>query len=381
VQWIRVARGVAPMTLPLDRPHGEETAEKNTERILATGAQQKSSIALALDDRVILSPHIGDLGSVGSMEYFERTVETFRRFYDFEPGRIVHDLHPGYATTKWAEGVKRSNSAIRIEGVQHHYAHALAAMAEYAERGPCLAFVWDGTGYGPDGTVWGGEVFVADTQGFERVGHLRPFRLLGGEKAVREPRRSALALLFELYTLEEVLALENPAVRAFSSGEIRLLHQAWRRQLHAPLTSSMGRLFDAVASLAGVVQEVSYEGEAGLRLEAIASREDSKRPLLALRRDEKRMIIDWEPLIRHLARGESVSARGLIPALAELIVTISDRYPTLPVILSGGVFQNRTLCEAVLPRLAHRRLLLPRRTPVNDGALALGQLWYGLQKK
>jgi hydrogenase maturation protein HypF len=267
-------------------------------------------------------------------------------------------------------------------------------MTEYGCEGPVLAFVWDGTGYGIDGTIWGGEVLVADVKGFERVGHLRPFRLLGGEKAVREPRRVALALLFELYDLPEVLAMDTPAVAAFSPGEVRMLHQAWQKGLNAPVSTSMGRLFDAVASLAGICQRVSYEGEAGLLLEAAASKRSEKvksksekfrkaspGDAFCLKKEiEGQTILDWESLVRRLAGGDGRALREFIPALAELIVTVAGDYPDLPIVLGGGVFQNRTLCEAVLPKLESKKVLLPRHTSVNDGAVALGQLWYALHK-
>ena len=383
IQWLRVARGAAPLALPL----------KNAAPflILAVGAQQKSTIALALEERMLLSPHIGDLGSIEAMDYFERTVETFRRFYDFSPRALACDLHPGYDTTRWAEryvrkpgtgnrkSVEVSNSTLRK--VQHHHAHALAAMAEHGVDGKVLAFVWDGTGYGTDGTVWGGEVLLADARGFERIGHLRPFRLLGGEKAVREPRRVALSLLFELFGLEEVIAMENPAVHAFRPAEIRLLHRAWRKGLGAPLSTSMGRLFDAVASLSGLCQRAGYEGESGLLLESAAGTETKSgaEGLLRIAEGEEGIVVDWEPLVRRLSRGaEEPVAAAFHAALAEVILEVAKRYPERPVVLAGGVFQNRTLCETVLPKLSGRRLLLPRRTPVNDGALSLGQLWYAL---
>jgi len=394
VQWLRVARGMAPLTLPLSAERKARREKSESGKILAVGAQQKNTIALALGERMVLSPHIGDLGTLGSMEYFERTVETFQRFYDFTPETVVHDLHPNYETTKWAKNLPTTHYPLPTDvAVQHHYAHALAAMAEYGETGSCLAFVWDGTGYGTDGTIWGGEVLIADVKGFERTGHLRPFRLLGGEKAVREPRRVALALLFELYTLDEVLAMKNPTVEAFNPGEIRLLHQAWEKRINAPLTTSMGRLFDAVASLAGVCRKVSYEGEAGLLLEAFVSKSSEKvksksekfrhaspGDAFVLNEMEGKTVIDWAPLVRRLAEGDGRGLHDFIPALADLIVSVAADHPDLPVILTGGVFQNRTLCEAVLPKLEGRRVLLPRHTPVNDGAVALGQLWYAFHK-
>jgi len=373
VQWLRVARGMAPLSLALET--------LTNKKILAVGAQQKNTLALAFGKQMVLSPHIGDLHGIGPMAFFERSVKTFRRFYDFSPNLIVCDKHPGYDTTRWAKA--RSEPTV---AVQHHHAHALAVMAEYGHKDPVLAFVWDGTGYGEDGTVWGGEVLVADVKEFKRVGHLRPFCLLGGEKAVKEPRRSALALLFELFTLEEILAMNNPTVRAFNPSEIKLLHQAWQKGLNAPVTTSMGRLFDAVASLTGVCQRVSYEGEAGLLLEAVASNSSEKLIVKSekfydsfyLEKKGGRTVMDWEPLVRRLAGGDERAAAGFIPALAGVIERISADYPDLPVVLAGGVFQNRTLCEALLARLKHRKLLLPRKTPVNDGAVSLGQAWYAI---
>jgi hydrogenase maturation protein HypF len=260
-------------------------------------------------------------------------------------------------------------------------------MAEHGVDEKVLAFVWDGTGYGTDGTVWGGEVLLADTEGFERVARLRPFRLLGGEKAVREPRRVALALLFELYGIDAVLALENPAVEAFSPDEIRLLHRAWEKGLNAPVTTSMGRLFDAVASLTGLCQKVGYEGESGLLLENAACSGmgheawsmEREKGLLRLVGEEGGLVIDWEPLVRWLAQTPRAEGAAVFDgAVADAAAEIAAKYPGLSVGLSGGVFENRTLCEAVLPKLSARRVLLPRHTPVNDGTIALGQAWYAL---
>ena len=371
VQWLRGARSIAPLSLPSKNLD-------NAPSILAVGANQKNTIALSLGNRIILSPHIGDLNSIESMEYFTRTVETFRRFYDLTPETIVCDLHPDYETTKWTKGFKVQNPKLQTEQVQHHYAHILAVMAEHDYRDQVLAFAFDGTGYGTDGTIWGGEVMIADTQGFERVAHLRPFRLLGGEKAVKEPRRVALALLFELYSLEEILSMDTPVVQAFKPEEIRLLHQSWQKGLNAPLCTSMGRLFDAVASLAGVCQHQSYEGESGLRLEAWGCKTaNSDAPLFTM--DDN--TIDWSPLIRLLGRGETETARRFVPALTDLIEHFAKLYPELPIVLAGGVFQNRLLMERCLARPFAGRLILPRVLPPNDAAISLGQLWQVLNRR
>ncbi|WP_292663199.1 carbamoyltransferase HypF [Nitratifractor sp.] len=369
VQWLRVARGIAPLSLTAD--------SKNASAVLAVGANQKNTVALSLEDKIVVSPHIGDLNSIEAMEYFARTVETFRRFYDVSPEEIVCDLHPNYETTKWAKAFTIQNPKSKIHQVQHHFAHVLAVMAEHGYREKVLAFAFDGTGYGTDGTIWGGEVLLADTQGFERVAHLRPFRLLGGEKAIKEPRRVALALLFELFGLDEILAMENPTVRAFKPAEIRLLHQSWKKGLNAPIGSSMGRLFDGVASLAGVCQFQSYEGESGLRLEAWGS--DGVAAESGFFEIDGDMI-DWAPLVRALAMGERDTAHAFVAALTDLVAKVAERHPNFPIVLAGGVFQNRILLESCLAQPFAQRLMLSKFLPPNDAAIALGQLYYALQQ-
>ncbi len=374
VQWLRVARGVAPLNLPVKKP-----IEK---KIMAVGANQKNTIALAFGHNIVLSPHIGDLSGIEPMEYFKRTVATFERFYDFAPEALVHDLHPNYETTKWAKKVSFANRVLPVAvAVQHHYAHVLAVMAEHGVDRKVLAFAWDGTGYGTDDTIWGGEVLLADVEGFERVGHLRSFRLLGGEKAIREPRRVALAMLFEIFSIDEVLAMQNPTVRAFSVSEIRMLHQAWLKGINTPITTSMGRLFDAVASLGGICQRIGYEGESGLLLEAANIDKEVATEKGNCFKCHEDGLVDWEPLIRILAAGEKKSADRFIPALAALVEEIAAQYPDLAIVLTGGVFQNRTLCEMILSRLSNRDLLLPDKAPVNDGAIALGQAWCAIHRE
>jgi hydrogenase maturation protein HypF len=364
---LRLARGHAPRSLPLPFETGK--------KVLAVGAHQKNALGLAVGRHMVLSPHIGDLNSIDAFEYFERTLETFKRFYGMQPDLIVCDKHPGYETTKWA-----LRQELPVLQVQHHYAHALACMAEYGLDEPVLAFCFDGTGYGEDGTLWGGEVLQADPRSYTRIAHLRPFRLLGGEKAVKEPRRVALSLLFECYTLEEVLAMESPAVRSFGAGEIETLHAMWRRGLNAPLSSSAGRLFDAAASLCGLAQTLGYEGESGLLLEAAAV---EAAPVTYGYTLEKG-VIDWEPMLRDIVAAPSPAAvaAGLHAALAEMIAGIAAQHRQKPVVLSGGVFQNKTLVEAVLRRLAGEgiRFYLQSATPVNDGGIALGQLYHALYK-
>ena len=367
---LRLARGFAPLTLnlPVRTPH----------RILAVGGNQKNALALAFEDKIVMSPHIGDLGSPEAFDYFERTVETFKRFYDFEPDIIVCDRHPGYETTKWAKGLKIKNEKLKVVEVQHHRAHVYAGMAEFGINGPLLAFAFDGTGYGDDGTIWGGEVFLAEGTKCERIASLRPFSLLGGEKAVREPRRAALGLLFECMALEEVLALDSPAVGAFTPEEIRLLYAGWSRGVNAPRTSSMGRLFDAVAALSGICRHASFEGESGLLLEAAVSGAQSA-PYPLPQRDG---VMDWEPMLKELLSSNSspdtISSR-FINTLVEMMTTLAKSHKR-PVLLTGGVFQNRTLLERTMKRFEDEGIVyyLPTRFPVNDGGIALGQIYFAL---
>lgn len=370
---LRMARGYAPKSLPLPK--------KMSNKILALGANQKNSIALGFGDHMIISPHIGDLVSLDAVEYFERTLETFKRFYGFEPEVVVCDKHPGYETTLWAKKLAKERLSVRLIELQHHYAHALACMAEYGLNEPVLAFCFDGTGYGDDGTLWGGEVLIADTQKYERVNYLRSFKLIGGEKAVKEPRRIALSLLFECYSLDEIILMDNPTVKSFEHSEIKILHTMYQRNLNAPASSSVGRLFDAVASLTGIAQVLGYEGESGLLIETEVHSD------ITDTYDYKIVdgIIDWKPMLSAIlneASQKDVAAK-FINTLCTIIVDIAHKYPELPVVLSGGVFQNRYLVEQLLKQFKKERIryYIQTDTPINDGGIALGQLYYALHKE
>lgn len=373
---LRMARGFAPKSIKLPF--------KITEKILAVGAHQKNSIALAFDETVILSPHIGDLNSIEAFEYFERTMETFKRFYDFEPDMIVCDKHPDYETTKWAieQGKRQEERGKRVEviQVQHHYAHLLACMAEHDLKKKVLGFAFDGTGYGEGGTIWGGEVMIADEKKYERVASIKPFKLPGGERAVKEPRRVALSLLFEIYTLDEIRVLDLPTLRQFTEQEITALHLAWEKGVNAPLTSSMGRLFDAVASLADIVHHLNFEGESGLMMESFVDESIEESFPFTIHEGE----IDTAPMIRAMVALEDkvVIVSMFFNTLIEVIAEIAKRYPELPLLFSGGVFQNRVLVEKVQKQCRRngRVLYFQHDTPINDGGIALGQVWYGINQ-
>ncbi|WP_234697140.1 carbamoyltransferase HypF [Nitrosophilus alvini] len=376
-ETVRLARGFAPKTIKLPF-----SVEKN---ILAVGANQKNSITIAIKDKLIMSPHIGDLNTIESFGYFEKTVDTFKRFYDFEPDIIVCDKHPGYETTKWAvKETQKREGEVELLQVQHHLAHIYACKAELGIDEDCLGFSWDGTGYGDDGNIWGGEVFKGD----ERAYHFKYFRLIGGEKAVKEPRRAALGLLFEIFSLDEILEMDNPTVKAFSKEEIKLLHQAYEKGLNSPLTSSAGRIFDAVASFAGIIQESGYEGQSGLIIEKLYNDMCSD----SYKYEIKDGIIDISQMIRQILTDlnaknctekncKCMISTKFLNTMKNIIVNIAKK-ENMPVILSGGVFQNRILSENVIKEFEKEgiRYYFQHDTPINDGGISLGQIWYILSK-
>ncbi len=376
IQMLRMGRGFAPLSLPLGfTPQGHFLRGACKQNILAVGAQQKNTMALAFGDTLILSPHIGDLSSVEAFEFFERTLKTFKRLYDFEPDLVVCDKHPDYMTSQWA----RAQNLPLLE-IQHHHAHVLACMFEHALDETVLAFAFDGTGYGLDGTIWGGEVLVCEGADFERIGYLSPLRLLGGEKAVKEPRRVALSLLFECFEPDKMPEL--PLLKTFADGEIEVLYKAWQKGLNAPLTSSMGRLFDGVASLMDTLHVSTYEGQSGLMLEARCH--NAKAAPFRFKIDEG--VLDTPMIVRDIVDAIIAGKSAEVPdrfinTLVSVMDAYSAWYPKLPIVLGGGVFQNKTLLSRTLAHFESlkRRCYVQSHTPVNDGAIALGQVVYGLK--
>ena len=369
---LRMARGYAPLGIKLPF--------KSKKKILAVGANQKNTITLIFDDTLIISPHIGDLNSLEAFEYFERTLESFKRFYDFEPEVIIFDKHPEYMTSKWAKEIKTKNPHIEFIEVQHHYAHMLAGMAEYNLEEKMLGFAFDGTGYGDDGSIWGGEVMLSDNQDYERIFSLAPFRLLGGDLAIKEPRRVALSLLFETYTLEEILVLELALVETFSDNEITVLYKVWKQRINTPLTSSMGRLFDAVASLSDIVQLSSFEGESGLIMEQYV--DETITESFPIEIDNGVIKLDKMITAMVTMHNKRIMISMFFNTIIEIIFQIAQKYPELPLLFSGGVFQNKVLVEKIIRRCKEEkcRYYFQNETAINDGGISLGQAWHGLHK-
>jgi len=354
---IRRARGYAPVsiTLPFELKHN----------ILALGANQKSTIAIGFDNQVILSPHIGDLDSIGSVEYYKKNIETLDRMYNFKADVIAHDMHPQYESTKYA---KRCVGKRTLQEVQHHYAHILGVMAEKQLTDKVFGVAFDGTGYGDDGKLWGGEFIVCDYEGYERVAHLNYFKLLGGAKAIKEPRRVALSLLFDLFG-EDVLTLDNPTTQAFSPAELRTYFIAWQKGLNTPESSSVGRLFDAVASLLGICQVMSFEGESGMRMEELYDSSVVGHYGFGYKEGK----IDVLPILAEMLaeNNTTVAISKFFHTLVEMIAEVYILYD-MPLVLSGGVFQNKVLLELVLDRFPEA--IIPNSFPPNDGGIALGQV-------
>lgn len=365
---IRNARGYAPTALNFEN--------KSKKKILSLGANQKSTISIYFENNLILSPYIADLNSLKSMEYFERTIETFKRFYDFEPEVIVCDKHPNYESTKFALKLKEINPNIELIQIQHHYAHVLSVMAEYKLNKDVLAFIFDGTGYGDDGNIWGGEVFIASKKEYKRVNHFKYFRLLGGEKAVLEPKRVALSLLFDTFSLDEILTLEIPCVKAFKETDIKMLHTMWQKTLNSPLTSSVGRLFDALASFADILHIQSYEGETGLQIEQNYDKTITQSYSYEIIENQ----IDLSPMIKEivLEKDKKQICSKFINTLVQIILDISNLHKDLPIVLGGGVFQNRTLLEILIDKFQEqgREFYFNKTIPLNDGGISVGQIYH-----
>lgn len=357
---MRRSRGYAPfpVKLPFHVPP-----------LLAVGAQMKSTFCLGRGRDAFLSQHLGDLESLETLRYFERVASHLQRLYQLEPEGLVCDLHPDYLSTRWAE-----QTGLPLFRVQHHHAHLAAIMAEHGldEEAEVLGVILDGTGYGVDGTVWGGEILRGGYRSFERIAFLKPVPLLGGDLAVREPWRMALS---HLWSAGLELPGGNPVLAA--AGErFSVVRAQYQRRVNSVMTSSMGRLFDAVAALAGVCQTVEYEAQAAILLEAVARRDEQgvyrfgpgwdAGPLL------EQVLCDW-------SRGESAGTiamrfhRGVCQAATELVL---NHHRGLPVVLSGGVFQNAMLLELLELKLRSRGVTVysHRTVPPNDGGLALGQL-------
>lgn len=358
---LRRARGFAPLPIKL------KNVASNT---LAVGGQMKNTVAISHENQAILSQHLGDLDSLATRQQFEKTVADLQKAYTFKAVRVMHDLHSDYVSTQIATNLK-----IEKHAVQHHYAHALSCMAENGLSPPVLGVVWDGTGLGLDGTICGGEFLLIHEKSFERFAHFRTFPLVGGSKAIQESRRVALGLLFEIYGEKAFTDFDLP----FSQTERNLLELALTKNLNSPKTSSIGRLFDGVASLLDLCHVNLYEGHAAMLLENYAS-ECETTYFYDFTINEK--VIDWQPMIEQLLQDKNTQSVNYCAAkfhntLAKICVEIANHAKQQNIVLSGGCFQNALLTKKVFDELTAANFVVytHQNVPPNDGGLALGQLY------
>ena len=351
---IRRSRGFAPGALPLPVPAAQP--------LVAVGAELKSTFCVARGAEAFLSPHLGDLDSALAYEAFHADLGLYLAMLDVDPRVIAHDLHPEYLSTKWALA-RADEQETELVGVQHHHAHAAACLAEHGREGPALALVFDGTGYGPDGTIWGGELLRCDLRSYERVAHLEPVPLPGGEAAIREPWRVAASYL-EL------------AGRPVPFPEWDLVRQALK--VNAPLSSGLGRLFDAVAALLGLRREVTYEGQAAIELEQLAA--GARAEPYGCRIEGG--VIRGSELVG--AAHDDLAAGRPPPEIAAAFhegvalvaaTACAEAGEAGTVVLSGGSFQNLRLLASTTARLEALgfEVLSHRLVPPNDGGISYGQ--------
>jgi hydrogenase maturation protein HypF len=364
---LRRARGYAPLPVHM----------KNTlPCVLAVGAHLKNNVALSVGHEIFVSQHIGDLATGEAFSAFRRTTADLPRLYEAQTSIIACDMHPDYLSTKHATRMRPP-----LHQVQHHFAHVLACMAENELEDPVLGVSWDGTGYGTDGTVWGGEFLLIDEEAFQRVAHLRQFRLPGGDAAAKEPRRAALGVLYEIWGDQVISDPRLAPIGSFSDSELVVLQRMLSKGINSPFTSSAGRLFDAVASILGLRQQVTFEGQAAMELEfAIQPDIDDVYPFEIT--DGLPMVVDWAPMIPEmlidLQRGQpagNISAK-FHNTLTESIVAAARKVGEPKIVLTGGCFQNRYLAERSVGRLldAGFKPYWHQRVPPNDGGIALGQV-------
>jgi hydrogenase maturation protein HypF len=370
----RRSRGFAP--LPVD-------AGFELRPVLALGAQLSSTFAVGARRRVFLSQHIGDLDNVDTLVHLRESIDKFLAWLGLEPEIVACDMHPDLLSTRLARELAEGR---RLVPVQHHHAHFAAALAAAGVTVEAQGLVLDGTGWGPGGEIWGGEILVGSAEGFDRVGHLRPLPLPGGDIAIHRPIRTAAAYLHAM--VPSAAEWKLPLWKRMSREEARFVRRMVDRGFNAPMTTSAGRLFDAVSSILGVRDTITYEGQAAVELEWIARKGDSRRstPLeIKLREKDGKVVLDPTPLFSVMAervlRREDPShlAAGFHAALADALgaacASVRDAGGPRVVALCGGVFQNRILTPLTIRALEGRGLcpIAPGHVPVNDGGLALGQ--------
>jgi hydrogenase maturation protein HypF len=374
---IRRARGYAPH--PIRLPF-------KARQILACGAELKNTFCLTRDEYAFLSQHIADLENLESLEHFQATIKLYQKLFRIEPRIIAHDLHPDYLSTQYATDLAQADPRLRPYPVQHHHAHIASCLAENGTQQPAIGVAFDGTGYGSDGHIWGGEFLLADYKGFKRLGHLEYAPLPGGEAAIKKPYRMAISYLYSLLG-EDSLDGSLPGLRGIDELELGLIKKQLERKINSPLTSSCGRLFDAVSALAGIRGSIAYEAQAAIELEMAATGaadDSSSYPFEVIMISDMRLVRlkdTFQAIIADLNTGTTRPEIALkfhntvAQMAADVCRPIARETGVSTVALSGGVFQNRLLLRLTTEALEKENLkvISHRQVPANDGGISLGQ--------
>ena len=379
---MRRARGYAPLPVMVT----EKYSLLKEKTLLAVGGHLKNTVALKKGNSIFISQHIGDLSTEESNKTFKKVIADFKLLYNAEPDEIISDLHPEYISTKYAKQLSE-----KIEQVQHHYAHVAACRFENQVEGEALGVSWDGTGYGLDGTVWGGEFFLTDDISYKHFAQFRKFVLPGGEKAIKEPRRSLTGILFEIASISFVNEFSDLVENKFTSAEIGILLNMLSKKINSPITSSAGRLFDAVSSLLGICDRTNYEGQAAMMFEFAADLNERGSYPFEIKEGNKFQpeadeplvqIIDWQPIIISIINDirkdvkPSIISTKFHNTLAKVILEVAKKSGMKKIVLSGGCFQNALLTERTINLLQENnyKVYWHQRIPPNDGGISLGQI-------
>ncbi len=375
-QPIRRARGYAPY--PISLPF-------KSKQILACGAEEKNTFCLTKDEHAFISQHIGDMENAEALEHFENTIELYKELFRVEPEIVAYDMHPEYLATKYARQIGLTHG-LTLVPVQHHHAHIVSCLVENRVEGPVIGVAFDGTGFGPDGAIWGGEFLLADYNSFQRVGHLEYVPLPGGAAAIKKPYRMALSFLYSL--LGKDFPLTGLPLSRLNPKEVEIVKQQLERGINSPLTSSAGRLFDAVSALAGVRGEIDYEAQAAIELEMLAPDEfqlEKNAYPFSIITDQGIKVVKLRDLISEVTQDvrNQLSTpiislkfhRTMAEIITEMCKVLAQERGINRVALSGGVFQNRLLFKLAITALEKEGLsvLTHRLVPCNDGGISLGQ--------
>ena len=376
---LRRARGFAPLPLQINK---NQIANED-EVILAVGGHLKSTIAIKKGENIFISQHIGDLSTNESFSTFKKTIKDFEEMYLVAPEVIVTDMHPEYISTKYA-GTRN----IKLSEVQHHFAHIASCRLENQIAGEALGVSWDGTGYGLDKTIWGGEFFYSNDSDYKHAAQFRKFMLPGGESAIREPRRTACGVLYEIYNDDFFNNAPISFRNNFSKIDVTIIQKLLSRKINSPYTSSVGRLFDAVSSLLNICNISNYEGQAAMLLEFTADENAHGEYPFSISEKEI-LIIDWQPMIENIITeinnniSTSIISARFHNTLAKIILHVANKLKFKKVILSGGCFQNAYLTEKTIRLLGANdfEVYWHQRIPPNDGGISVGQIAAYLSSK